>query len=198
MRRTRPTRSLIPVLLGLALLLLIGQRRAAPIRAAAGDAGGDGLYANEQERERALRYNRRREVAGRWSGWAGRRLSTSSRWRADSRGGCAGARSGSRRDGSGRRYRMGWRRHCCRRWRRCRCRTTAAGWSSSEYGLSNQTRRAWAAEQAKGAALGLALGLPVLHGGLLRSSAASRAGGGRSSPALTIPFTIILATSRRC
>jgi hypothetical protein len=32
------------------------------------------------------------------------------------------------------------------------------------YGLSNQTRRAWAAEQAKGAALSMTLMLPVLQG----------------------------------
>lgn len=191
MRRTRPTRSLLALLLALTLAVLIGQRRITPRPAAAGDAGGDTLYASDQERERALRYNRLREwlvlagmawttlinlvalVSG-FSGWLRRRAE----------------RAAPRRLGPEIPYAL------------------AASLLSSlvtlplsyyggwvveqQYSLTNQTRRAWAAEQAKGTAVGLALGMPLLHGVYYVIRRSPRWWWAILS-ALTIPFTIILA-----
>src|SRR5262245_29583757 len=191
MRRTRPTRALIPFLSGLTLLLLIGHRHATPRRAAANDAGGDGLYADEREHERALRYNRLREVlvlVG--MGWTTlinlvALLSGFSGWlrgRAE--------RIAPRRLGPEVPYGLA----------AALLSALASlplsfygGWVvEQQYGLTNQSRRAWAAEQTKATAVGLALGLPVLHGVYLVIRRFPRWWWAILS-ALTIPFTIILA-----
>jgi STE24 endopeptidase len=191
MRHTRAKRGLFALFIGLAFLTLAGQRRATPGRAAAGDGGGDGLYADAQERERALRYNRRHEllvlagiawttlinlvalVTG-FSGWLRRRSE----------------RIAPRRLGPEVPYGL--------------ASTLLSslvmlplsyygGWVvEQQYGLSNQTRRAWAAEQAKGTAIGLILSLPILHGVYYIIRRFPRWWWAVLS-ALTIPFTIILA-----
>ena len=191
MKRTQATRGLIAVSIGFAFLFTLwGQR--GPRRQAAPEAGGgDELYADAAERERALRYNRQREwlvlggmvwtallnlvalLTG-FSGWLRRRSE----------------RVAPRRLGPEMPYGL----------------VSAllsglaslplsyyGGWVVEQrYGLSNQSRRDWALEQAKGTAVGLALTLPVLQGVyfVIRRSPrwwwAILAG-------LMIPFTIILS-----
>jgi STE24 endopeptidase len=192
MRPTRAKRSLFALLIGLALLTVVGQRRTAPVRAAAGDAGGgDGLYASEAERERALRYNRRREwlvlvgmgftalinlvalVTG-FSGWLRRRAERVAppRLGPEVPYGLVAALLSSLVSLPLSYY---------------------GGWVvEQQYGLTNQTRRAWAAEQAKGTAIGLVLSLPILHAVYYVIRRAPRWWWAILS-ALTIPFTIILA-----
>jgi STE24 endopeptidase len=60
------------------------------------------------------------------------------------------------------------------------------------YGLSNQTRRAWFGEQAKGLGLSLALGLPLIQGVYAIIRRYPR-GWWAILSALTVPFTIILS-----
>ena len=62
MHRTQAKRGLFAIIIGLAFLALLGGRRGpAPHAAPESGDGGDGLYADAAERERALRYNRQRE-----------------------------------------------------------------------------------------------------------------------------------------
>lgn len=191
MRRTRPTHSLLALLIALTIAALIGQRRATPRPAAAGDAGGDNLYASDQERERALRYNRLREwlvlagmawttlinlvalVSG-FSGWLRRRTEriAPQKLGPEIPYGLAAAFLSSLASLPLSYY---------------------GGWVvEQQYGLTNQTRRAWAAEQAKGTAVGLALGMPLLHAVYYVIRRSPRWWWAILS-ALTIPFTIILA-----
>lgn len=153
--------------------------------------GGDGLYADDAERARALRYNRQREwltlvglgwtalinavalVSG-FSGWLRRRAEgvAPRRLEPEVPYGLAAALLSNLATLPLSYY---------------------GGWVVEQrYGLSNQSRRAWAGEQAKGAALGLALSLPTLQGVYFVIRRSPRWWWAILSAA-TIPVTIVLA-----
>ena len=162
-------------------------------RPAAGrNTGGDtSLYPDAAERERALRYNRARVwlvLAGlAWSGVIAL-LALATGFSARLRDGAA--RVAPRRLGPPMPYTLA-----------ATVLSTLASLPLSyyggyalehRYGLSNQTRRAWAVEQLKGLAVGLALELPLIQGVYWLIGRWPRRWWAILS-ALTVPFTIVLA-----
>ncbi len=193
MKRGRGKRRLASLLINTWLLSLLSRSGGGRRLAASSPqgAGGDGLYADAAERERALRYNRQREwltlfgmgwgalinlvaLATGFSAWLrSRSARVAPRWLGpEAPYGLAAALLSSLVSLPLSYY---------------------GGWVVEQrYGLSNQTRRAWAGEQVKGTALGLVLGLPVQHGVYYVIRRSPRWWWAILS-ALTIPFTIILA-----
>lgn len=157
-----------------------------------GGAGGDGvLYRDEAERERAVRYNRAREwltLAGLAWGGATALLALTTGFSARLRDRAARVAPG--RIGPPMPY------------------TLAAALLSTlaslplayyggytlehRYGLSNQTRRAWAVDQLKGLGVSLALELPLVQGVYWVIGRWPRRWWAILS-ALTVPFTVLLA-----
>lgn len=187
MRRRQAKGGVVALLIGIALITLLGGGR----RAAGKADGGDGLYASDAERERALRYNRQREwltliglgwgaltsllaLATGFSAWLRRRAErvAPERLGPEMPYGLASALL-SVASSLPLSYYGGWV-------------------VEQRYGLSNQSRRDWAAEQAKGAGLAVVLMLPVLQAVYFVIRRAPRWWWAILS-ALTIPFTIILA-----
>ncbi len=185
------------VLLGLLLFALFAAtptpRRAPKDGAGGGEKDGEGgeLYADAASRERAVRYNRQREwltlLGMVWGALSSGLLLASglSAWLRRHATRLAPARLGPTIP-----YALA---------------STALSSLASlplsyyggyvvehRYGLSNQSRSAWFGEQAKGSALGLVLGLPLIQGVYTII---------RRSPrwwwailaALTVPFTIVLS-----
>lgn len=149
-----------------------------------------GLYADEAERERALRYNRTRErlaLAGMsWSA-ATSALALATGLSARLRDGAT--RIAPRRLGAPAPYALA-----------ATLLSTLASLPltyygsyvvEQRYGLSNQTRRAWCGEQLKGLGVSLALGLPLTQGVYWIIGRYPRRWWAILS-ALTVPFTVLL------
>ncbi len=173
------------------LALGLARRWTGPAGAAGAAAGDDGLYPGVAERERALRYNRTREwlvlVGMAWSALLSL-LALATGFSARLRD--LAARVAPRRLGAPVPYTLA-----------ATLLSTLATLPLSyysgylierRYGLTDQTRRAWFGEQAKGAAIGLALELPLIHGVYWIIRRYPQRWWAILS-ALTVPFTILLA-----
>lgn len=172
------------------LVFLLSLLRAAPRRNFAAGGGGD-LYADDEARQRAIRYNRQHE----WLTVIGMLWGAASSLLALTTGLSAWLRRRADRVAPGRLgptipYALAT----------SLLSSLASlplsfygGWVLEQrYGLSNQTRRAWLGEQLKGTALGLGLGLPLIQGVYAIIRRFPRTWWAILS-GLTVPFTIILS-----
>ncbi len=168
-----------------------GVMRMGTLAADGGGAGGDGLYADDAERQRALRYNRTREwlvlIGMAWTGLisALALVTGFSAWLRD-----RATRIAPRRLGPPVPYALA-----------AAVLSTLASLPLSyyggyrlehRYGLSNQARRAWFGEQLKAFGVGLALELPLIQGVYWIIGRYPRRWWAILS-GLTVPLTVVLA-----